>query len=175
MLIIGSTFKNYILNVMKNVDEYQIIILDTKNRSQEDIIDAIAFIEEAREKVTMLHLHEFGDLVNDGGLYVNGESAGDCLNAFVNHFVLTNGFHMEVIHSHPLYKHDCNECIFLGRFNQKDLYFCDQNKTLPTILVRHSSKDSDYTSGLEFGANAAKDSESPVGEAYRRAKRRKLV
>lgn len=35
----------------------------------------------------------------------------------------------------PIYKHDCNECIFLGTFSSKDLYFC---KTEPTVIARYS-------------------------------------
>ena len=55
--------------------------------------------------------------------------------------------------SGPEYKHDCDNCTYLG-FEKKDgkmvdLYFCPQH-TLPTIIARYSSEASDYISGIQL-------------------------
>lgn len=44
------------------------------------------------------------------------------------------------------YLHDCEECVFLGTYNQYDLYFCGAN---PTVIARYGT-DGDYLSGLHF-------------------------
>ena len=49
----------------------------------------------------------------------------------------------------PKYKHDCEECIFLGSYNDCDLYFCQPSKSTPTIIVRRGD-DADYQSGFVF-------------------------
>lgn len=52
----------------------------------------------------------------------------------------------------PLYKHDCNKCIFLGSvfdvLNKvdADLYCCPMEVSGPSILVRYSSDGPDYWS-----------------------------
>ena len=50
----------------------------------------------------------------------------------------------------PLYKHDCDNCTFLGwdidqDGTKVDAYFCPQNG-MPTIILRASSEGSDYSS-----------------------------
>jgi hypothetical protein len=62
----------------------------------------------------------------------------------------------------PLYRHDCDACQFLGRWNNQDLYYCDGE---PTVIARRSDDGPDYTSGLCF-ANGAVPS---LTEAKRRA------
>ena len=51
----------------------------------------------------------------------------------------------------PKFKHDCDECVFLGRYqvlaSSCDLYFC-QKAGFPTVIGRFSDEGSDYTSGL---------------------------
>jgi hypothetical protein len=52
----------------------------------------------------------------------------------------------------PFYKHDCEECTFLGTVQSKaktpiDLYFCPQ-AGLPTVIARFSDEDSDNVSGM---------------------------
>ena len=53
----------------------------------------------------------------------------------------------------PQFEHDCDECIFLGRFisqdkdedeTQMDGYICPNG--VPTILMRKSSNEEDYSS-----------------------------
>ena len=67
------------------------------------------------------------------------------------------------------YGHDCNECTFLGQFNEYDLYFCPQG-TRPTVIARWSSNGPDYISGMALVII------SPVlAEAYNRAKDLGLV
>jgi hypothetical protein len=50
--------------------------------------------------------------------------------------------------NNPQYKHDCNRCVFLGRFKAVDLYFCNQGGSIPTVIARYSSEGPDYTSGI---------------------------
>lgn len=50
----------------------------------------------------------------------------------------------------PKFKHDCESCVFLGRFEGADLYYCAGQRT-ETIVARFSSEGADYTSGLCFG------------------------
>ena len=53
----------------------------------------------------------------------------------------------------PLYEHDCEQCMFLGTFELKDLYVCPTNrsdKIISTVIARCSSEGSDYSSGLHF-------------------------
>jgi hypothetical protein len=48
------------------------------------------------------------------------------------------------------YKHDCNQCVYLGEDstedkNVVDMYFCYQ-EGIPTIIARNSDEPSDYSS-----------------------------
>lgn len=59
----------------------------------------------------------------------------------------------------PKYQHTCKSCLFLGTYEYEgplsdgttqhfidDLYICPGDSLGPTILARHSSKGSDYSS-----------------------------
>lgn len=46
------------------------------------------------------------------------------------------------------YLHKCTRCIFLGQKDEYDLYFCDQDWELPTIVARYSDDSPDYLSGM---------------------------
>jgi hypothetical protein len=48
----------------------------------------------------------------------------------------------------PRFVNICEQCIFLGQFEEYDLYFCDQNGAGYTVLARWSDESQDYTSGL---------------------------
>jgi len=48
----------------------------------------------------------------------------------------------------PVYAHHCEECEFLGHFEEHDLYFCGQGLLGPNVIARCSGTPSDYTSGL---------------------------
>lgn len=50
----------------------------------------------------------------------------------------------------PQFEHDCDRCLFLGRYNNVDLYVCARSNIADTVIARHSSEGSDYTSGLIF-------------------------
>src|SRR3990167_2809320 len=73
----------------------------------------------------------------------------------------------------PKYQHDCDECVFLGTFQNEqdtDLYWCGEKKgILPTVIARFSDEGSDYASGMCFGRIHANEPSSSIGEAYRRA------
>ncbi len=50
-----------------------------------------------------------------------------------------------------LYKHDCNDCIYLGEFDGADLYYHPNLGPLTeTLIARHSDNGRDYTSGIAF-------------------------
>ena len=59
----------------------------------------------------------------------------------------------------PRYKHDCDECTFLGPYRGFDLYVCDW-----TVIARFGDDDPDYKSGLEVSK-----SDDALGMALRRA------
>lgn len=46
----------------------------------------------------------------------------------------------------PAFEHDCDDCVFLGRFLDNDLYFCDFGVDY-TVIARYSSVLADYISG----------------------------
>jgi hypothetical protein len=52
----------------------------------------------------------------------------------------------------PLYRHDCDNCTFLGRFDDNerlvifDLYYCPQS-TLATVVARFGDESHEYLSG----------------------------
>lgn len=45
----------------------------------------------------------------------------------------------------PLYKHECNECRFLGILDNKDLYSCTVNNN-KTFIIRSGDTGYSYTS-----------------------------
>lgn len=71
----------------------------------------------------------------------------------------------------PKFKHDCPDCMFLGRHMGTDLYYCPQAGN-GTIIVRYSSEPSDNSSGIVFGQMAVTNGEfnRPIAQAYMRAK-----
>lgn len=55
----------------------------------------------------------------------------------------------------PRFEHDCQYCIFLGRFNQYDLYYhpyyhSEDADGAETVIARYSNDGPDYTSGMEL-------------------------
>lgn len=50
----------------------------------------------------------------------------------------------------PVYAHDCDACVFLGHYEERDLYYCP-GELGGTVIARASGKPSDYASGLPFG------------------------
>ena len=48
----------------------------------------------------------------------------------------------------PLYKHDCNDCIYLGSDETRDYYFCKKRSLSVegSLIIRYSDKPSDYSS-----------------------------
>jgi len=64
----------------------------------------------------------------------------------------------------PQHKHDCDTCVFLGRFLQYDLYYADHGGAPDTVVARYGSEGHEYISGLAFVGHV-----SPLTEAYLRA------
>lgn len=71
----------------------------------------------------------------------------------------------------PLFVHDCDKCVFLGRFRSKgskedrqycnwDLYVCGDN-----VVARYGNDGPEYTSGMEFANGMSR----PLTEAKKRA------
>jgi hypothetical protein len=62
----------------------------------------------------------------------------------------------------PRYEHDCHHCVFLGRFEEWDLW---AHPVVPkTIIARRSSDPADYVSGLQL-----RNELPALAECYRRA------
>lgn len=59
----------------------------------------------------------------------------------------------------PRYVHDCEQCKFLGLYEEYDLYFCDQNKFGPTVVARYGDEGDEYTSGLHMHTQALIEAE----------------
>jgi len=59
----------------------------------------------------------------------------------------------------PKFIHDCDNCIFLGIYEEYDLYYCDNE---PTIIARYGDNGPDYMSGMIF---AQPDKSEPLYKA----------
>jgi hypothetical protein len=51
--------------------------------------------------------------------------------------------------SKPVFKHDCDKCLFLDHSIGHDLYYCEQYG-METVVARYGNEGPEYTSGLEF-------------------------
>jgi len=53
------------------------------------------------------------------------------------------------------FKHDCDDCIYLGQYNEFDLYFCPGTgeQYTETVIARYSDEGNDYHSGMEFATS----------------------
>lgn len=72
----------------------------------------------------------------------------------------------------PQYTHDCNNCIFLGQYENFDLYYC--NITNETVIARYGNEGSEYMSGIGF-ANTSQKQDNPLYEAKQRAIKKGLI
>lgn len=54
----------------------------------------------------------------------------------------------------PKFQHDCSRCVYLGHFEDHDLYYCAGE---PTVIARFGDEGPDYGSGLPFA-------ETPLAE-----------
>ncbi len=73
----------------------------------------------------------------------------------------------------PQFKHDCDECHFLGQYviagscdpdNARfDLYFCE--KSLPTVIARYGDNGPDYSSGIGSKLPQLQEAERRAREA----------
>lgn len=48
----------------------------------------------------------------------------------------------------PKYQHDCDTCLFLGRFENYDLYYHPGSDWNETLVARYGNDPEDYVSGL---------------------------
>ncbi len=70
----------------------------------------------------------------------------------------------------PSFEHDCACCLFLGRYAESDLYFCDREPDRPTVVARFGNDEQDYTTGMRLCAVDPR-----LAEAHWRAIRRGLM
>ena len=49
--------------------------------------------------------------------------------------------------NNPLYTHDCNRCVFLGTYQEADLYYHPGTAAMRTTVARWSDEPSDYQTG----------------------------
>lgn len=47
----------------------------------------------------------------------------------------------------PRYRHDHDDCTWLGRQGNEDVYYCTQGGVMPTIIFRWGELPEDYNSG----------------------------
>lgn len=69
----------------------------------------------------------------------------------------------------PMFTHDCEQCVFLGHYNNHDLYYCghpDVQQGIPTLIARWGNDGPEYSSGMAFVGTIPE-----ITEAYRRAKK----
>ena len=52
-------------------------------------------------------------------------------------------------HLPPRWKHDCPSCVYLGQYENADLYACVKNDEIKTLIDR-TGEDGDYGSGTCF-------------------------
>lgn len=75
---------------------------------------------------------------------------------------------------YPLHEHDCERCIYLGGYNNHDLYACpefsSESSVLPPTVIARYGPDGDYYSGIVFA-----DFRPELGEALRRAIERGVI
>ena len=71
------------------------------------------------------------------------KNSGDEMNSFEGCIKKSLG--------NPRYTHDCSACIFLGAYNEYDLYFCYQGGN-KTVIARYGLNGTDYHSGLMLAA-----------------------
>jgi hypothetical protein len=65
----------------------------------------------------------------------------------------------------PLYTHDCESCLYLGQYEDKDLYYCSGGFT-NTVIARYGNDGPEYMSGMIFAINGHNPN---LVEAYKRA------
>lgn len=74
----------------------------------------------------------------------------------------------------PKYKHDCNNCEFLGSFEESDLYICSDSN-YASLISRESSNPSDYRSGVWIKNKYFGSSHNSLMEALNRAKKKGYI
>lgn len=51
------------------------------------------------------------------------------------------------VETNPQYTHDCERCVYQGRFNEMDMYICKTDKqTPPTFVLRFGNSGEQYVS-----------------------------
>ncbi len=65
----------------------------------------------------------------------------------------------------PRYLHDCTRCVFLGQWQEYDLYYADHGGLPDTVIARYGDDGPEYTSGLSL---------VPLVPALAEAKRRAM-
>jgi hypothetical protein len=69
----------------------------------------------------------------------------------------------------PVFKHDCDDCEYLGHFDEHDLYYCKNGG--PTVIARWGGDGPDYASGMSIAAARDFKHTRPEAPGYSRALR----
>lgn len=56
----------------------------------------------------------------------------------------------------PVFKHDCDDCEYLGHYEEHDLYYCS-SKVIPTVIARWGGYGPHYSSGIEVAESVQLD------------------
>lgn len=99
----------------------------------------------------------------------------NCYNPIDGNFFNENS--EEEVEPFPSFKHDCNNCVYLGPYFSEeedrtmDLYVCaSQDKVINTVIARFSDEGGDYCSGLLFVKIVPE-----LREAFERAKNQGFI
>lgn len=68
------------------------------------------------------------------------------------------------------YKHDCDACTFVGWYGDDNVYVCRQPSGFWSLVIRHSSEPSDYTS-MSFAKDGPPKPAHAIRDCTRPAKR----
>lgn len=85
------------------------------------------------------------------------ENKNDIFDEDVEALVKTTQRHT----TRPLYAHGHSCCALLVQHGEFDLYYCRQNRMIPTVLARYGDKPSEYFSGAWGTRTDDKDATPP--------------
>lgn len=148
--------------------------------------------EMASTQAELLRRRLKGALKKRSAIEMLTEAADECLVAYLK--AEGSGWMRQIF---PMWKHYCDDCIFLGPLIEGDkqsgfgpgvneydisfskakplsvdLYYCPEEKPLPSVLARFSSRPDGYHSGLLMGMAGYHDR---LNAAYKRAKELNLL
>lgn len=64
----------------------------------------------------------------------------------------------------PRFEHECDGCTFIGHVDGKDVYYCLQGNTMPTIVLRYGDKPEEYRSAIQYFHSLPRELQSRARE-----------